>query len=55
MCAKAPEPRNKAADLVKAEALYVALHETNVYIKWDVREAFMVAFAAALTDMRLAP
>ena len=50
-----PEQRNHAVDLIKAEALYVALRDANVYIPYGVREAFMTAFAAALTDMRLRP
>lgn len=51
---KCEERSTRAADLIKAEALYLALRETNVYVKWDVREAFMTAFASSLTEMRMA-
>jgi hypothetical protein len=56
MCAKAAEPpRNKAADLARAEAFYVNLRDVQDFLPldWDVWRAFQRAVAASITEMRL--
>lgn len=56
MAMKAAEPpRNRAADLAKAEAFYLSLSDLPLNIDWDALHVFKKAVAAAITEMRLRP
>lgn len=56
MAMKAAEPpRNRVADLAKAEAFCLSLADLPVHVEWTVREPFKAAVAAAITEMRLRP
>lgn len=57
MCAeKAPEPpRNRVADLARAEAFYLSLADLPFNVDWDALHVFKKSVAAAITEMRLRP
>ena len=53
MCPPDKSPRERAADLVKAEALYLVVRDSDLFIPWDVKQAYQAAVARCVTEMRL--